>query len=51
MKKFYVNKATRERTENHTQAVEWYRAGYEVEIWSWSDVCQKNIIRLEWVHE
>lgn len=31
--KFYLNRETGEITWNHTEAVEWYRAGVEVEIW------------------
>ena len=31
--KFYLNRDTGEITWNHTQAVEWYRGGAEIEIW------------------
>ena len=33
MEKFYLNRRTGEITEIHKIAVEWYRAGDEVEIW------------------
>ena len=47
--KYYKNKRTGEKTENHRQAVEWYRAKDEVEIWDWSDVLNQMVCRMEWV--
>ena len=32
--KYYLNGSTGEITESHREAVEWYRAGDRVEIWS-----------------
>ena len=31
--KYYMNRSTGEITEDHREAVEWYRNGDEVEIW------------------
>ena len=33
MGKFYLNRSTGEITENHHEAMEWYRNGCEIEIW------------------
>lgn len=33
MDKYYLNRETGEITENHREAIEWYRNGIEVEIW------------------
>lgn len=33
MDKYYMNCTTGEITENHREAIEWYREGNEVEIW------------------
>jgi len=30
---FYLNRATGEVTENHNEAVDWYRQGMEVEVY------------------
>lgn len=46
----YQNETTGEVTENHKQAVEWYREGHDIMLISWSDVCHDWIERLEWVH-
>ena len=31
--KYYLNTATGEVTESHTEAMNWYRSGSSVEIW------------------
>lgn len=31
--KYYLNRSTGETTESHSEAMTWYRAGCEVEIW------------------
>lgn len=33
MEKYYLNRSTGEVTESHSEAMSWYRAGDEVEIW------------------
>ena len=41
---YFINLTTGEITENHTQAVEWYRAGDNVAIEL------DGVIRCTWVH-
>ena len=33
MGKYYLNRSTGEISESHAEAMKWYRAGNEVEIW------------------
>lgn len=33
MEKYYLNRSTGEVSESHAEAMSWYRAGDEVEIW------------------
>lgn len=48
--KYYRNKRTDECTTDHKTAVEWYRSKDEIEVWDWSDLLGKMVLRLEWVH-
>lgn len=47
----YINNTTSEITTNQAQAMEWYRAGAEVAVWSWSETLQIMVERVVWVHE
>ena len=49
MEKYYMNKRTGEVTENHAEAMGWYRAKDEVQIWGWSEVLGEWVCRMEWV--
>lgn len=33
MKEYYLNRETGEITESHKQAMEWFNAGAEIEVW------------------
>lgn len=33
MGKYYLNRSTGEVSESHAEAMSWYRAGDEVEVW------------------
>ena len=46
----YLNAQTNELTLDHDKAVEWYRNGAEVEVWSWSETLQIMVNRVTWVH-
>lgn len=41
---YYINMETGETTENHNEAVEWYRNGATIGIW------KNGKIRCTWVH-
>lgn len=47
----YVNNTTNEITTNQAQALEWYRAGVEIAVWSWSETLQTMVERVVWVHD
>lgn len=47
----YVNNTTSEITTDQAQALEWYRAGAEVAVWSWSETLQIMVERVVWVHD
>ena len=49
-KKYYMSMKTGEIVFTHGEAMELYRAGHEISLWSWSDVCQEMIERVQWVH-
>lgn len=46
---YYQNKRTGERTESHKQAMEWYRAKNEVQVWYFSETLSEWICGVEWV--
>lgn len=46
----YINGTTNEITTDQTKAMEWYREGAEVAVWSWSETLQKMAERVIWVH-
>jgi hypothetical protein len=46
----YINTQTGELTTNHNEAMEWYREGIEVEVWTWSETLQEMVNRVTWVH-
>lgn len=48
MEKYYKNKRTGETTKDKDQAVEWYMAKDEVEIWDWSEIRDEWIFHMEW---
>jgi hypothetical protein len=47
----YINQSTGELTVIQAEAMEWYRAGNEVAVWSWSETLQKMVERVVWVHD
>lgn len=47
----YINNTTIEITTDQAKAMEWYRAGAEVAVWSWSETLQIMVERVVWVHE
>lgn len=46
----YINTQTGELTTNHNEAMEWYREGIEVEVWTWSETLGEMVNRVTWVH-
>ena len=48
--KHYISKLTGEVVFTLQEAVDLYRAGHEIEVWSWSEVCQEMVLRVEWAH-
>jgi hypothetical protein len=46
----YINTQTGELTTNQKEAMEWYREGIEVEVWTWSETLQEMVNRVTWVH-
>lgn len=46
----YINETTSELTTDQTKAMEWYREGANVGVWSWSETLQKMAERVIWVH-
>ena len=49
-KMHYIDMGTGEVVFTHAEAMELYRQGHEISVWSWSDVCQEMIERVQWVH-
>ncbi len=47
----YIHGTTNEITTDQDQAMEWYKAGAEVAVWSWSETLQKMVERVVWVHQ
>lgn len=45
----YMNCTTGEITENHREAMEWYRTGVEIDLIDWSDVLNCWVKRGSWV--
>jgi hypothetical protein len=45
----YLNTQTGELTLDQSEAMEWYRNGAEVEVWSWSETLQTMVNRVTWV--
>lgn len=48
--KYYMSQKTGEVVFTLNEAMELYRAGHEISVWSWSDVCQEMIERVRWEH-
>ena len=46
----YIHTQTGELTTNQKEAMEWYREGIEVEVWTWSETLQEMVNRVTWVH-
>lgn len=46
----YISLKTSEVVFTRREAMELYRAGHEIAVWSWSEVCQKMIERVRWEH-
>ena len=46
----YINTQTGELTTSQKEAMEWYREGIEVEVWTWSETLQEMVNRVTWVH-
>ena len=46
----YVNTTTGEATLSHNEAMEMYRAGHDIAVYSWSNACEELIERITWVH-
>lgn len=46
----YMSMKTGEVVFTQKEAMELYRAGHEIAVWSWSDVCQEMIERVRWEH-
>ena len=46
---YYKSKATGKTTENHREAMEWYRAHEEIEVWYYSETFSEWICGVEWV--
>ncbi len=46
----YVNQETSEITTSQAEAMEWYRGGAEVAVWSWSETLQEMVERVVWVN-
>lgn len=46
---YYKNKRTGERTDSHAEAMGWYRAKDEVEVWYYSETLCEWICGIEWV--
>lgn len=44
----YVSKLTGEVTYSQNEAMELYRAGHEIEVYSWSETLQEEVLRVEW---
>ena len=45
----YMNCITGEVTENHNEAMEWYRIGVQVDLIEWCDVLNCWVKRGSWV--
>ena len=46
---YYKSKATGKTTENHHEAMEWYRVHEEIEVWYYSETFSEWICGVEWV--
>lgn len=46
----YMSMSTGEVVFTQHEAMELYRQGHEISVWSWSDVCQEMIERVRWEH-
>ena len=46
----YMSLTTGEVVFTKEEAMELYRAGHEISVWSWSEVLQDMIERVQWVH-
>ncbi len=46
----FMSLATGEIVFTQKEAMELYRAGHEIAVYSWSDVCQEMIERVRWEH-
>ena len=47
---YFVNCDTAELTDNHDYAMEWYRAGVEVALMSYSATLGEWVERGRWIH-
>lgn len=46
---YYKSKATDKTTESHREAMEWYRAKEEIEVWYFSETLGEWVCGVEWV--
>ena len=46
---YYKSKATGKTTESHREAMEWYRAHEEIQVWYFSETLGEWICGVEWV--
>ncbi len=46
---YYKSKATGKTTESHREAMDWYRAKEEIEVWYFSETLGEWICGVEWV--
>jgi hypothetical protein len=50
MEKYYESMVTGEITDSHRKAMEWFRKGDDISIYSYSEKSDKWIFRLRWEH-
>lgn len=46
---YYKSKTTGKTTENHREAMEWYRAHEEIEVWYFSEAFSTWVCGIEWI--
>ena len=47
---YFMSMKTGEVVFTQKEAMELYRAGHVIAVWSWSDVCGQMIERVRWEH-
>jgi hypothetical protein len=47
---YYMSMTTGEVVFTQREAMELYREGHIISVWSWSEVCQEMIERVRWEH-